>query len=267
MAVCYLPSPSNLPSFYLSPKPSMSNPNQTTAMPNIHALIVAAGVGKRFGGSVPKQYTCIDGQTVLQHSVAALAQVAALVRCHVVIARDDVFAPTLDFALPIHWVEGGAERMDSVRHGVQAIWQAGFDSADDWVLIHDAARPCVQAADIARLIAQATQHPAGGLLAVPVRDTVKRATVQNGQTLAATTLARHELWLAQTPQLFPIGKLINYLEQAQTLGLGFTDEASLFEHFAQNTGEYPLLVEGSHSNIKLTFAEDIVFAKAWLPRV
>lgn len=237
---------------------------QTVATPRIHALIVAAGVGKRFGGSLPKQYTRIHDQTVLQHSVAALAQVAPITHCHVVIARDDDIAKTLDFALPITWVEGGAERMDSVRHGVQALWQAGFDSADDWVLIHDAARPCVQATDVTRLIAQATQQVAGGLLAVPVRDTVKRAAVQSGQTLAAATLARNELWLAQTPQLFPIAKLLDYLQQAQTLGLGFTDEASLFEHFATQPSDYPLLVEGNHSNIKLTFAEDIVFAEAWL---
>lgn len=231
---------------------------------NIHALIVAAGVGKRFGGTLPKQYTQILGKTVLQHSVAALAQIAAVTHCYIVIAPDDQFAQTLDFDLPVTWVTGGAERMDSVRHGVQAIWQAGFTSQQDWVLIHDAARPCVQAEDVARLITQATQHPAGGLLAVPVRDTIKHAIMQDSHTLAKTTLARHELWLAQTPQLFAIDKLLDYLQQAQRLGLVFTDEASLFEHFAKDTAALPLLVEGSHSNIKLTFPEDIVFAQAWL---
>lgn len=226
----------------------------------IYSVVVAAGVGKRFGTSLPKQYTEIHGQSVLQHSIRALSQVSRLNDCHLVVAADDDYAKTLDFAMPIYWVTGGAERMNSVFNGVEAIWQHSHTPDADWVLIHDAARPCVSTSDINKLIDQAMTCTAGGLLAVPVRDTVKRIAHVNGQTVAKTTLDRSQLWLAQTPQLFPLAKLYSYLQQAVRDNIPFTDEASLFEHF----GEQPLLVEGSHSNIKLTFPEDLLFAQTLL---
>lgn len=227
--------------------------------PSLHGIVVAAGVGKRFGTALPKQYTPIHHQTVLQHSVEALSQVRALTACYLVISPEDNWAKTLDFAMPVHWVTGGAERMNSVFNGVQAIIASGANDTD-WVLIHDAARPCVKPVDIDRLIDQAVSHPAGGLLAVPVRDTVKQITLAHNQVLAAQTLDRSRLWLAQTPQIFPLSKLYDYLSQAIEQAIPFTDEASLFEHF----GEWPLLVEGSHSNIKLTFPEDLQFAEVFL---
>ena len=136
----------------------------------IHPLVVAAGIGKRFGSEQPKQYTPIHGITVLQHSIAALSRVPELLAsdCYVVISKNDAQAKILEFAMPIQWVEGGAERMYSVFNGVKAIIkQHAYDTdtqtmANVWVLIHDAARPCVQVADIERLIAQAKQWPAGG---------------------------------------------------------------------------------------------------------
>lgn len=262
----------------------------------IDVVVVAAGVGKRFGSQMPKQYTHIGGQTVLQHSIAALSKVQQLNNCYLVISEEDTIAKTLGFSMPIEWVVGGKERMNSVFNAVQTIWQQyqnpfndkafndkAFSDKDShhaydnhWVLIHDAARPCVNPSDIEKLITQTTQQflqqspqqsqqkqqSAGGLLAVPVRDTVKQIIHSQDQVLSQKTLDRSQLWLAQTPQIFPLATLYDYLTQAIEQTIAFTDEASLFEHF----GKQPLLVEGSHSNIKLTFPEDLQFAQVYLAK-
>lgn len=264
----------------------------------IDTVVVAAGVGKRFGSQMPKQYTHIGGQTVLQHSIAALSKVQQLSTCYLVISEEDTIAKTLGFSMPIEWVIGGKERMNSVFNAVQTIWQqyqtpfsdkafndkafsekASHHAYDNhWVLIHDAARPCVNPSDIEKLITQTTQQflqqspqqsqqeqgqeSAGGLLAVPVRDTVKQIIHSQDKVLAQKTLDRSQLWLAQTPQIFPLSTLYDYLIQAIEQTIAFTDEASLFEHF----GKQPLLVEGSHSNIKLTFPEDLQFAQVYLAK-
>ena len=247
----------------------------------INTVVVAAGVGKRFGSQMPKQYTHIDGQTVLQHTIAALSKVHQLSTCYLVISEEDTIAKTLGFSMPIEWVVGGKERMNSVFNAVQTIWQQYQNPLSDkafsdknshhaydnhWVLIHDAARPCVNPSDIEKLITQTTQQfsqqSAGGLLAVPVRDTVKQIIHAQDKVLAQKTLDRNQLWLAQTPQIFPLATLYDYLTQAIEQTIAFTDEASLFEHF----GKQPLLVEGSHSNIKLTFPEDLQFAQVYLAK-
>lgn len=264
----------------------------------IDTMVVAAGVGKRFGSQMPKQYTHIGGQTVLQHTIAALSKVHQLSSCYLVTSEEDTIAKTLNFSMPIEWVIGGKERMNSVFNAVQTIWQQYQNPLSDkafndkafsekashhaydnhWVLIHDAARPCVNPSDIEKLITQTTQQflqqshqqsqqehgqeSAGGLLAVPVRDTVKQIIHAQDKVLAQKTLDRSQLWLAQTPQIFPLATLYDYLIQAIEQTIAFTDEASLFEHF----GKQPLLVEGSHSNIKLTFPEDLQFAQVYLAK-
>ncbi|BAV10969.1 2-C-methyl-D-erythritol 4-phosphate cytidylyltransferase [Moraxella osloensis] len=264
----------------------------------IDTVVVAAGVGKRFGSQMPKQYTHIGSQTVLQHTIAALSKVHQLSSCYLVTSEEDTIAKTLNFSMPIEWVIGGKERMNSVFNAVQTIWQQYQNPLSDkafndkafsekashhaydnhWVLIHDAARPCVNPSDIEKLITQTTQQflqqshqqsqqehgqeSAGGLLAVPVRDTVKQIIHAQDQVLAQKTLDRSQLWLAQTPQIFPLATLYDYLTQAIEQTIAFTDEASLFEHF----GKQPLLVEGSHSNIKLTFPEDLQFAQVYLAK-
>ena len=259
----------------------------------IDTVVVAAGVGKRFGNQMPKQYTHIGSQTVLQYSIAALSKVHQLSSCYLVISEEDTIAKTLNFSMPIEWVIGGKERMNSVFNAVKTIWQQyqnplsdkAFSDKDShhaydnhWVLIHDAARPCVNPSDIEKLITQTTQQfsqqshqqsqqeraqeSAGGLLAVPVRDTVKQIIHAQDKVLAQKTLDRSQLWLAQTPQIFPLATLYDYLIQAIEQTIAFTDEASLFEHF----GKQPLLVEGSHSNIKLTFPEDLQFAQVYLAK-
>lgn len=269
----------------------------------IDTVVVAAGVGKRFGSQMPKQYTHIGSQTVLQHSIAALSKVHQLSTCYLVISEEDTIAKTLGFSMPIEWVIGGKERMNSVFNAVKTIWQQYQNPLSDktsndkafndkafsekashhaydnhWVLIHDAARPCVNPSDIEKLITQTTQQfsqqshqqsqqeraqeSAGGLLAIPVRDTVKQIIHAQDKVLAQKTLDRSQLWLAQTPQIFPLATLYDYLTQAIEQTIAFTDEASLFEHF----GKQPLLVEGSHSNIKLTFPEDLQFAQVYLAK-
>lgn len=264
----------------------------------IDTVVVAAGVGKRFGSQMPKQYTHIGSQTVLQHTIAALSKVHQLSTCYLVVSEEDTIAKTLGFSMPIEWVIGGKERMNSVFNAVQTIWQqyqnplsdkASNDKAlsekashhaydNHWVLIHDAARPCINPSDIEKLITQTTQQfsqqshqqsqqehgqeSAGGLLAIPVRDTVKQIIHAQDKVLAQKTLDRSQLWLAQTPQIFPLATLYDYLTQAIEQTIAFTDEASLFEHF----GKQPLLVEGSHSNIKLTFPEDLQFAQVYLAK-
>lgn len=260
----------------------------------IDTVVVAAGVGKRFGSQMPKQYTHIGSQTVLQHTIAALSKVQQLSTCYLVISEEDTIAKTLNFSMPIEWVIGGKERMNSVFNAVQTIWQQYQNPLSDkafndkafsdknshhaydnhWVLIHDAARPCVNPSDIEKLITQTTQQflqqsqqeqgqdSAGGLLAVPVRDTVKQIIHAQDKVLSQKTLDRSQLWLAQTPQIFPLATLYDYLTQAIEQTIAFTDEASLFEHF----GKQPLLVEGSHSNIKLTFPEDLQFAQVYLAK-
>ena len=269
----------------------------------IDTVVVAAGVGKRFGSQMPKQYTHIGSQTVLQHSIAALSKVHQLSTCYLVVSEEDTIAKTLNFSMPIEWVIGGKERMNSVFNAVKTIWQQYQNPLSDktsndkafndkafsekashhaydnhWVLIHDAARPCVNPSDIEKLITQTTQQfsqqshqqsqqehgqeSAGGLLAVPVRDTVKQIIHAQDKVLAQKTLDRSQLWLAQTPQIFPLATLYDYLIQAIEQTIAFTDEASLFEHF----GKQPLLVEGSHSNIKLTFPEDLQFAQVYLAK-
>ena len=259
----------------------------------IDTVVVAAGVGKRFGSQMPKQYTHIGSQTVLQHSIAALSKVHQLSTCYLVVSEEDTIAKTLGFSMPIEWVIGGKERMNSVFNAVKTIWQQyqnplsdkAFSDKDShhaydnhWVLIHDAARPCVNPSDIEKLITQTTQQfsqqshqqsqqeraqeSAGGLLAIPVRDTVKQIIHAQDKVLAQKTLDRSQLWLAQTPQIFPLATLYDYLTQAIEQMIAFTDEASLFEHF----GKQPLLVEGSHSNIKLTFPEDLQFAQVYLAK-
>ena len=142
--------------------------------PRIHAMIVAAGRGSRFGASMAKQYTLFQGQTLLQHSMERLACSAFIEQCWLVIAADDTTAQMLNFALPVQYATGGAERWQSVQAGVEAIRQSG--AADtDLVLIHDAARPAVPSCDIDKVITAAIHEPYGAILATPVADTLKHS--------------------------------------------------------------------------------------------
>lgn len=243
-------------------------------VPNIHAMIVAAGRGSRFGASVAKQYTMLKGQTLLEHSVARLAGSTYIDKCLLVVAADDSTAQTLNFALPIYYAIGGAERWQSVQAGVEAMIHAGA-AATDLVVIHDAARPAVPSHDIGQVIKAATLEPYGAILATPVTDTLKEAQYQthiqsiaesksigesNPHYYAKRTIDRNGLWQAQTPQVFRLGQLKQVLAYVSEHNLAITDEASAFEHLA-----LPIrLVTGSRQNIKLTYPDDAILLAAIL---
>ena len=234
--------------------------------PNIHAMIVAAGRGSRFGASVAKQYTMLQEQTLLQHSVARLGCSAYINECLLVVAADDSTAQALAFEIPIHYATGGAERWQSVQAGVEAISNTGANDSD-LVLIHDAARPAVPCTDIDQVIEAAMSEPYGAILGTPVADTLKRSYEQSGSTdigslmpYTTCTIDRSNIWQAQTPQVFRLGQLKRVLRYVSEHQLSITDEASAFEHL-----ELPIrLVSGSRQNIKLTYPDDAVLLSAIL---
>jgi len=221
----------------------------------IHALIVAAGKGSRFGSDLPKQYTQLGTQTLLQHSVARLASCSDIHECLIVIAADDKQAQQLDYAIPVNFAIGGAERWQSVQAGVQSLLDAG-GGADDLVVIHDAARPAVPRKDIDAVIKAASTEPYGAILACPVTDTLKaqqpKVNDQNSGAYIANTVSREGLWQAQTPQVFRLAALREVLAYVAAHNLAITDEASAFEALSLPVK----LVAGSRENLKLTYPED-----------
>jgi 2-C-methyl-D-erythritol 4-phosphate cytidylyltransferase len=221
------------------------------------AVVPAAGVGKRMQADRPKQYLEIDGRPLIEYAINRLIADPHIEGVVVAISADDEYWPALEIALakPLWVVEGGVERCHSVLNALQEL--ATRANEDDWVLVHDAARPCVRAEDITHLITQLMNDDIGGLLAVPVRDTMKRAGTNQR---VITTEDREGLWHALTPQMFRFGKLRHALEQALEDESLVTDEASAME-----LAEYePLLVEGHADNIKVTRPEDLALAAFYL---
>lgn len=231
-----------------------------TSRPRLWGVLPAAGVGRRMGGDTPKQYLPLHGRPVLAHAVARLARHPDLAAIVVAIAADDPYWPGLDLEcpVPVETATGGAERVHSVVNALHHL--EGRADPDDWVLVHDAARPCLPAADLQRLVAAVVGHPAGGLLAQRMSDTVKRAAPGSGEV--AETVARDDLWRAQTPQMFRLGPLRRALEAALAAGAVVTDESAAMEA----AGFRPLLVEGSPENIKITRPEDLALAAFYLGR-
>jgi 2-C-methyl-D-erythritol 4-phosphate cytidylyltransferase len=221
------------------------------------ALVPCAGVGLRAGQGGPKQYSTVAGRSVVAHTLAALAAVPQLTQTLVVLSPDDTRfeAHAPDFA---GWLTrtGGATRADSVAAGLQAL--RGHGAQDhDWVLVHDAARCLLQAAAVQRLIEACAHDAVGGLLALPLADTLKAAGPDdrvNG------TLDRSAKWLAQTPQMFRLGLLQRALHEAAATGVNVTDEASAIEAL----GLAPKLVPGELENFKLTWPADFALAERLL---
>ena len=228
------------------------------ADPVHYALVMpAAGSGRRFGAASPKQYAPLAGSTVLE---CALAPFLADARCRhirLVLARDDTERARLEARLGPRAavVDGGVERCDSVLSGLASL--ATVMGADDWVLVHDAARPCIALADVDRLLAQVDGRAEGGLLAVPLTDTLKRADADGA---CSDTPARTGLWRAQTPQMFRLGALRAALERARAAGRVPTDEAQAMEW----VGVRARLVEAEHANLKVTTPADLTLAAAVL---
>lgn len=219
------------------------------------ALIPAAGVGERAGTTVPKQYAPLLDKPMLMHTIAAFAAAPSITATHVVVSPQDKWIETLGGSgfpanCKIHRV-GGATRAGSVLNGLKAI----DADKDDWVLVHDAARPCITPALIEALISALRDDKVGGLLALPVSDTVKRA---DSAGRVRETISRDGLWLAQTPQMFRYGVLHDALEQFPDM----TDEAGAIERIGLN----PRLVTGSACNIKVTYLTDFDVAKSYLGR-
>ena len=212
--------------------------------------VPAAGLGQRLGAGLPKQYLEVAGRSLLEW---ALAPFVADPRCAGVVlslAADDRWWPRLRARLPRPVIEitGGAERSDSVRRALEEL--AGRVADDDWVLVHDAARPCLSQAMLAELCDELADDPVGGLLAVPVADTLKRA---DDEQRVARTEPRAGLWQAQTPQMFRYGLLTRTLAGHA----GGTDEASAVEA----AGFRPRLVRADASNLKVTYPEDLRLAE------
>jgi len=226
-------------------------------MPRCWAVVPAAGVGSRMRADRPKQYLPLLGRTVIEHTLQRLLNHARIDGAVVAISSDDGWWPEVKIETdkPLWVADGGAERCHSVLNALQALSAQAADQ--DWVLVHDAARPCLRAEDIDALIRQCEAHPVGGLLAVPVRDTLKRA--DPAQTVQET-VGRDRLWHAQTPQMFRLGQLRAALQQALTTGALVTDEASAMEL----AGHTPRLVEGHADNLKITRPEDLTLAEFYL---
>ncbi|MGB5397943.1 MAG: 2-C-methyl-D-erythritol 4-phosphate cytidylyltransferase [Gammaproteobacteria bacterium] len=226
----------------------------------IWAVVVAAGIGKRMNAPLPKQYLELNGIPVLQHSLQRLLDNPHVTALVVALREADPHWPQirLDTKKPVLIAPGGDERSDSVLSALNCLQQqAEFDPAHDWVLVHDAVRPCVRQADIDRLINTIGDSEAGGLLALGVRDTMKR---QSADGTVAQNVDREGLWHALTPQLFPWRLLQRALTQAAQNKRAITDESSAMEA----AGYAPRLVEGSADNIKITRPGDIRLAELYL---
>ena len=211
------------------------------------ALIPAAGVGARFGAGKPKQYVQIHGQSVLQHTLNVFLAHPQIDYIAVILSPDDETLQTASSNKVGLFKCGGDSRAETVRNGVNALLHSGLAAADDNILVHDAARCCLPAEALSRLIDAAGNQAQGGILAVPVADTLKRADA-HGQIEA--TVPRAGLWQAQTPQLFQTALLQRALA-AEDLS-AVTDEASAVEAL----GIQPLLVAGDSRNLKLTLPQD-----------
>ncbi|MBN1380010.1 MAG: 2-C-methyl-D-erythritol 4-phosphate cytidylyltransferase [Gammaproteobacteria bacterium] len=221
-------------------------------------LVPAAGSGSRMHSDKPKQYLNLNGLPVLSHSLLRLQQGVQPAAIVVVLRPDDPDWPHIkkpDCEIII--TEGGPARCDSVLNGLRALQNQAAD--DDWIWVHDAARPCVRVEDLKQLNKTIYQHAVGGLLALPITDTVKQS---NEQRQSIATVDRSRLWRALTPQVFHYRLLLDALIAASQAGQQVTDEAQAIEL----SGLKPLLVEGQPDNIKITRQEDMAIAELYLNR-
>jgi 2-C-methyl-D-erythritol 4-phosphate cytidylyltransferase len=226
-------------------------------MPKVFALVPAAGHGTRIGDPVPKQYLPIAGQPMMYHSIHALAAVNRIERVFVILSPVDRHWASHDWSRVASKVEtihgGGAHRPETVLNALHAL--EGRVAKDDWILVHDAARPCIETELVEQFLDEMGDDPIGGLLGMPLADTLKRA--EEGQRVV-DTVPRLHLWRAQTPQMFRYDMLRRGLQRKPDA----TDEAQAIEAL----GHAPRLVQGENSNLKVTFAEDLQIAEMILLR-
>jgi 2-C-methyl-D-erythritol 4-phosphate cytidylyltransferase len=214
------------------------------------ALVPAAGSGSRMGGALPKQYLPLLGRPLIAHALSALASHPRIDRVVIVLSPDDTHWSSLAFDSDKLTVLrcGGKTRAQSVTNGLQSL--ADELEPDDWVLVHDAARPCLRQDHLDKMLEVLADDPVGGILAMPVADTLKRA---GPDQRIAETVPRESLWQAQTPQMFRHALLLEALIKA---GDQVTDEASAIEKM----GLKPKLVEGDARNLKVTYPRDLELA-------
>jgi 2-C-methyl-D-erythritol 4-phosphate cytidylyltransferase len=234
------------------------NPSQASTpavvSPQYWAIVPAAGIGARMCAAKPKQYLPLAGKTIIEQTLERLLQLPFLTGIVVAIASDDDYWPELNISRhpKIHRVTGGAERADSVLSALNFL--QGKLGEQDWVMVHDAARPCVELASIEILCAQLGEDPVGGILALPVTDTVKKVGADNA---IECTIDRRVLWQAQTPQLFRFQLLRDCLSQTLARNENITDEASAVEL----CGFTAKVVESTGDNIKVTRPGDLALAE------
>jgi 2-C-methyl-D-erythritol 4-phosphate cytidylyltransferase len=225
-------------------------------MPRAWAIVPAAGSGQRMGAAVAKQYLPLAGRALLSHALAPLLACERIEAVVLVVAPGDErwqqWVPPDERLLT---ARGGAARCHSVQNGIERLADCAAD--DDWVLVHDAARPCLSAPELEALFTALAEDAVGGLLAVPLADTLKAG---DGAGRVAGTVPREGLWRALTPQMFRYGVLRKALAAAIAAGISVTDEAAAIEL----AGLRPLLVAGRASNLKVTGAEDLALAEAVL---
>ncbi|MGO1461716.1 MAG: 2-C-methyl-D-erythritol 4-phosphate cytidylyltransferase [Marinobacter sp.] len=229
--------------------------------PRLWLIVPAAGIGQRMQAECPKQYLSLDNHFILDITLSRMLDSGLFVGCVVPLHSEDRWWQNTDASKDnrVQTCNGGAERADSVLSALDAL--RGQAGASDWVLVHDAARPCVHQADLANLVATLSKHPVGGLLATPVADTLKKAKV--GESAEVTgTVDRSRLWRALTPQMFRYSMLVSALGSALKTGQPITDESSAMEF----SGNMPVLVEGRSDNIKITVPADLDLAGFILSR-
>lgn len=213
----------------------------------VHLVLPAAGVGRRFGASIPKQYVKVAGKAVMDWTLERCAQWPVTGYTVMAVAEGDRWlTPILEKYPNVHTVHGGAERFESVLNALH--WLARRAQPQDWVLVHDIARPNIKLQDVQTLLSQCFQVGHGAILAKPLTDTIKQRQADG----LLHTLDRTTLWAALTPQCFPLQGLLTALTQATQVGCEVTDEASAMELFGHAVG----IVEGASSNIKLTSSAD-----------
>lgn len=220
---------------------------------DIVAIVPAAGIGCRMESQLPKQYLKIGAMTILEHTLQKLLTHSKISEVVVVINKEDKLFSTLDVASKVKVTYGGKTRADSVLAGLNLV------AENKWALVHDAARPCVTHQDITKLINRVLQEDKGGILAMPLSDTIKQADTNNPDIINHS-IDRNYLWGAATPQLFKAGELKACLNRALNNHIAITDEASAIEY----CGGHPLLVECRRDNIKITCPEDLNLATYYL---
>lgn len=223
----------------------------------VWAIVPAAGSGSRMQADRPKQYLPLLNQPVIMHTLERLISHPQIAGVVVAVADNDLYWQELPIPenWPLHRAAGGLQRADSVLNALHVLRQ--ISTSDPWVLVHDAARPCLRHSDIDRMLTELAHDPVGGILGVPVNETVKRVDPHNR---IIETVSRDNLWRATTPQMFRLQALIKALEQTRLAQCKVTDEASAMEY----AGYQPKMVEGHADNLKITLPRDLALATLYL---